>query len=182
MAFRLTERLAWMRPHGPDPEAANVIPANGGALVRIGGDEAFYSPGTDHIQLPPEIAFRGPPEWAATALHELGHWTGHPSRLNRELGKRHGSAAYAMEELRAELALTFTSAELGTPTDISARQLYLRMVNATEGGQAGNFPRCSRCAAGRGCDFEFPSRLCGKASIRQATRSTIIPYAAPNPV
>jgi len=40
-----------------------------------GGDRAFYSPTLDFISLPPEHAFRGPPEWAATALHELGHWT-----------------------------------------------------------------------------------------------------------
>ena len=51
-----------------------------------------------------EISFRGAPEYAATTLHELGHWTGHPSRLNREMQARFGSAAYAMEELRAELA------------------------------------------------------------------------------
>ena len=103
-ASRLTkpptvEEAPWTRP-----EAADIILKNSGAVIRIGGDQAFYSPATDHIQLPPEHAFRGPPEFAATALHELGHWTGHASRLNRDMQARFGSAAYAMEELRAELA------------------------------------------------------------------------------
>jgi hypothetical protein len=62
------EEAPWTRP-----EAADIILKNSGAVVRIGGDRAFYSPATDHIQLPPEHAFRGPPEFAATALHELGH-------------------------------------------------------------------------------------------------------------
>jgi antirestriction protein ArdC len=54
-------------------EAAEIIMRNSGAVIRIGGDRAFYSPTSDHIQLPPDNAFRGPPEFAATALHELGH-------------------------------------------------------------------------------------------------------------
>jgi antirestriction protein ArdC len=49
-------------------------------------------------------AFNGPDEFAATALHVLAHWTGHPTRLNLDLQNRYGSAAYAMEELHAELA------------------------------------------------------------------------------
>jgi antirestriction protein ArdC len=88
-------------------------------------DRAFYSPSTDHIQLPPEHAFRGPPEFAATALHELGHWTGHSSRLNREMQSRFGSAGYAMEELRAELASAFVASELGIPTDIPQHASYI---------------------------------------------------------
>jgi antirestriction protein ArdC len=71
--------------------------------------------------------FRGPPEWAATALHELGHWTGHQSRLNREEGMkaRFGSSAYAMEELRAELASAFIAAEIGIPADIPQHASYI---------------------------------------------------------
>ena len=114
------EEAPWTRP-----EAADIILKNSAAVVRIGGDRAFYSPSTDHIQLPPENAFRGPPEFAATALHELAHWTGHPSRLNRDLQNRFGSAAYAMEELRAELASAFVAAELGIPTDIPQHASYI---------------------------------------------------------
>jgi antirestriction protein ArdC len=114
------EEAPWTRP-----EAADIILKNSQAVVRIGGDRAFYSPVTDHIQLPPEHAFRGPPEFAATALHELAHWTGHPTRLNRDLQHRFGSAAYAMEELRAELASAFVASELGIPTDIPQHASYI---------------------------------------------------------
>jgi antirestriction protein ArdC len=114
------EEAPWTRP-----EATDIILKNSGAVMRIGGDRAFYSPATDHIQLPPEHAFRGPPEFAATALHELGHWTGHPSRLNREIQSRFGSASYAMEELRAELSSAFVAAELGIPADIPQHASYI---------------------------------------------------------
>jgi antirestriction protein ArdC len=114
------EEAPWTRP-----EAAETILRNSGAVIRIGGDRAFYSPATDHIQLPPDHAFRGPPEFAATALHELSHWTGHPSRLNRDLSNRFGSAAYAMEELRAELASAFIASTLGIPADIPQHASYI---------------------------------------------------------
>jgi len=114
------EEAPWTRP-----ETANIILTNSRAVIRIGGDRAFYSPSTDHIQLPPECAFNGPHEWAATALHELGHWTGHPTRLNRDLRNRFGSAAYAQEELRAELASAFVGSELGLPTDIPQHASYI---------------------------------------------------------
>jgi antirestriction protein ArdC len=114
------EEAPWTRP-----EAADIILKNSGAVIRIGGDRAFYSPSTDHIQLPPERAFHGPAEFATTGLHELGHWTGHPSRLNRDLQNRFGSAAYAMEELRAELASAFVASVLGIPTDIPHHASYI---------------------------------------------------------
>lgn len=49
------------------PEASDIILANSGAVIRYGGDRAFYSPATDHIQLPPAAAFAGAPQFAATA-------------------------------------------------------------------------------------------------------------------
>jgi antirestriction protein ArdC len=114
------EEAPWTRP-----EAASIILQNSGATIRTGGDRAFYSPATDHIQLPPDHAFNGAPQFATTALHELAHWTGHPSRLNRDLQNRFGSAAYAMEELRAELASAFVASELGIPADIPHHASYI---------------------------------------------------------
>jgi antirestriction protein ArdC len=114
------EEAPWRRP-----DAADLILKNSGAVVRIGGGRAFYSPGTDHIQLPPEGAFHGPHEWAAVALHELGHWTGHKTRLDRDLSGTFGSGAYAQEELRAELASAFIGATLGLPTDIPQHASYI---------------------------------------------------------
>ena len=115
------EEAPWARP-----EAADIILKNSGAIIRTGGEKAFYSPLTDHIQLPPENAFRGPPEFAATALHELAHWTGHPSRLNRDLKPKFGSAGYAMEELRAELSSALMAGELGIPADIPNHASYIQ--------------------------------------------------------
>ena len=77
------------------PQAADVILTNSKAVIRYGGDQAFYSLATDHIQLPPDRAFLGEHHWSATALHELGHGTGHSSRLARDLRNRFGSNAYA---------------------------------------------------------------------------------------
>ena len=102
------EETPWQRP-----EAADTILRNSDAIVRTGGDRAFYSPSADFIQLPPGRAFAGAHQWASTALHELGHWTGHPTRLARDLTGRFGSGAYAQEELRAELASAF----IGTTLD-----------------------------------------------------------------
>jgi antirestriction protein ArdC len=118
------EEAPWTRP-----EAAHIILKNSGATLREqitpGGDAAFYSPKLDFISLPPDRAFILPSEWAAVALHELGHWTGHPSRLNRDLQHRFGSAGYAMEELRAELASAFIAAEIGIPANIPQHASYI---------------------------------------------------------
>jgi antirestriction protein ArdC len=108
------------------PEAAQIILENSRAVVRTGGDKPFYAPNGDFIQLPPDNAFRGPEYWATTALHELGHWTGHPTRLNREMNKKYGSAGYAMEELRAELSSAFIAGELGIPADIPNHASYIQ--------------------------------------------------------
>ncbi len=107
------------------PDAADLILRNSGVAIRTGGDRAFYSPGTDHIQLPPDAAFASREGWAATALHELAHATGHPSRLDRDLTGRFGSRAYAMEELRAELASVFVCGEVGIPADLENHNSYV---------------------------------------------------------
>jgi antirestriction protein ArdC len=114
------EQAPWTKP-----EAAATILANSGARVLTGGDRAFYSPAADMIQLPPENAFHGPSYWAAVALHELGHWTGHEKRLGRDLTGAKGSILYAKEELRAELASAFLSGELGIPSDIQNHASYI---------------------------------------------------------
>jgi antirestriction protein ArdC len=86
-----------------------------GAVIRHGGNRAFYSPSEDLIQLPPEAWFDEPDSYYAIALHELVHWTGHPLRLDRVLGRRHGIEAYAYEELVAEMGAAFLCARVGIP-------------------------------------------------------------------
>lgn len=97
------------------PDSAETIVRNSRAIIRIGGERAFYSPSTDHIQMPPQRAFRSPAAWASVQLHELGHWSGNETRLNRDLSGPFGSADYAREELRAEIAQVMICAELGIP-------------------------------------------------------------------
>ena len=95
------------------PDGAEAILRNSHAVVRIGGDRAFYSPATDHIQMPPKVAFRSAAAWASVQIHELSHWTGSESRLKRDLSGGFGSESYAREELRAELAQVMLCTELG---------------------------------------------------------------------
>ncbi|WFP65635.1 MULTISPECIES: zincin-like metallopeptidase domain-containing protein [unclassified Mesorhizobium] len=94
------------------PKAEALMRASG-ADIRIGGDRAFYLPAGDFVQLPPQPAFFEPVNYYRTALHELGHWTGHPTRLARDLSGSFGSKAYAREELVAELTAAFTCSSLG---------------------------------------------------------------------
>lgn len=100
-------------------EHAEQFVAASGARVVHDTDSAYYHPRTDTIHLPPRALFIGsststPTEaYYATLLHELTHWTGHESRLNRFFGQRVGAHAYALEELVAELGAAFLCADLG---------------------------------------------------------------------
>jgi len=94
------------------PEAETLIDASG-ATIREAGGEAYYHQGEDFIRLPPRGSFVTPADYYCTALHELGHWTAHPTRLARDLTGRFGSTAYAREELIAELTSAFLCAHLG---------------------------------------------------------------------
>lgn len=77
------------------------------AEIVYGGGQAYYSPTTDEIHLPPREDFYSLQEFYSTALHELGHSTGHAKRLNRKLNTDKKSEEYAIEELRAEIASLF---------------------------------------------------------------------------
>lgn len=77
------------------------------------GTRAYYSPSADMVTLPPEASFDDPYSYISTFLHECGHATGHPDRLNRHIENHFGSEDYAREELRAEIASAFVSQELG---------------------------------------------------------------------
>lgn len=93
------------------PRVRSLIDASG-ADFRIGGGEAYYSLSGDYVAVPPQAAFGQPINWYRTALHELGHWTGHGSRLDRNQRGGFGSADYAREELVAEMASAFACASL----------------------------------------------------------------------
>jgi antirestriction protein ArdC len=94
------------------PEAEALIGATG-ADFRIGGDQAYYVPSEDFIRIPQPADFADAINWYRTAFHELGHWTGHKSRLDRNLTTKFGTVDYAREELVAEMATAFVCASLG---------------------------------------------------------------------
>lgn len=96
-------------------EKAERILKESGANIQHGGNQAFYSLNKDYIQLPMMEQFNSQADYYSTALHELTHWTGHPSRLNRESSGDMKSEAYAREELVAEIGSMFVSAETGIP-------------------------------------------------------------------
>jgi len=93
--------------------AAERFFAASGIAVDHGGNEAYYAPALDRIQLPPFGAFVDAEAYYATLAHEAVHATGHPSRVGRELSARCGEDAYAREELIAELGAAFLCADLG---------------------------------------------------------------------
>lgn len=94
-------------------DAAETYFAKVGATVNHGGNRAYYSIGMDKIQLPMPEAFVSPASYYSTRAHETVHWTGHGSRLERDLANRFGSEKYAAEEMVAELGAAFWSAQMG---------------------------------------------------------------------
>jgi antirestriction protein ArdC len=110
-------------------DAAEHILKNSGATIRHDQtDRAFYNRSSDSIHLPPKQAFKDAAGYYGTALHELAHWTGHPSRLDRAtLNETYqfGDISYAREELRAELASVFLAAERGIPHEPEQHAAYV---------------------------------------------------------
>jgi antirestriction protein ArdC len=95
-----------------------------------------YDTKNDVVRMPPHSAFDNGDAYFATLAHELGHWTGHSTRLNREYGKRFGDEAYAAEELVAEMSAAFTCATFAVPTverlDHAAYlEHWIKMLKAT---------------------------------------------------
>jgi antirestriction protein ArdC len=106
-------------PEGWSPvAAAEELLARSGAVIRYGGDRAFYRPSDDVIQLPLPAVFPQASRFYNVALHELTHSTGHPTRCNRVLSGRQHIEAYAFEELVAEMGSAFLSSHCGLPGEL----------------------------------------------------------------
>ncbi|MEN1996338.1 MULTISPECIES: ArdC family protein [Lysobacteraceae] len=91
-----------------------------------GGDRAYYRPDIDQIFMPSKAAFSSPDGFYATALHELGHSTGHKDRLGRDLSGKFGSESYAVEELRAEFFSFMCGERLGIGHDPGQNMAYIK--------------------------------------------------------
>lgn len=108
-------------------ERAEAILTNAGIPISHDqADTAFYLPGKDEIHLPGRDQFATADRYYATALHELGHATGHASRLNRDLSGRFGSESYAKEELRAEIGSLLIGDELEIGHDPGQHAAYVK--------------------------------------------------------
>lgn len=125
-----------------------------GADIRHGGDQAYYAVHADHVQVPVFEAFADPESYYATLAHELTHWTRHPTRLDRDFGrKRFGDPGYAREELVAELGAAFLCADLDlelTPREDHAAYLghWLQVLKAEP-----RFLFSAAAHAQRACDY-----------------------------
>jgi antirestriction protein ArdC len=107
-------------------ERAEQLLASSGARIYHGYiHQAFYDRSDDTITLPYKDWFSQADRYYATALHELGHWTGHPDRLNRDMGTKYGDPGYAREELRAEIASMILGQELGIGHDPGQHYAYV---------------------------------------------------------
>jgi Antirestriction protein len=101
----------------PLPQVETLFQCSG-ANITERGQQAFYRPATDEIWLPERHLFADAANFYATGLHELVHWSGAKSRLNREKGGKFGSEGYAFEELIAELGSAFLMADLGVTGEV----------------------------------------------------------------
>ncbi len=112
--------------HDPIEAAEQIIAGmpNPPEIVRA-GSQAFYSPITDRVTLPPRELFASPEEEACTVLHEYSHASGSPKRLNRSSiaeAAPFGSPTYSFEELVAEMSAAFLCAEVGISAAVLPNQ------------------------------------------------------------
>ena len=122
----LLQQKAGRTPWQPEKRAEQLIAATGAFITHRQGDQAFYDPVSDQIQMPLKQQFDAPGKYYATLLHELGHWTGHSSRLDRSVLNKFGNEAYAREELRAEIASLLVGQELKIGHDPTQHAAYVQ--------------------------------------------------------
>ena len=117
-----------------------------GANIREGQGEAYYAQGADFISLPSFEAFKGADHFYNVAFHELTHWTGHKSRLDRDLKHRFGERAYAAEELVAELGAAFLAAEFSFDGDVRNGGYIATWIELLKADKRAFFTACNRAS------------------------------------
>jgi antirestriction protein ArdC len=113
-------------PWEPSAMVERLLGNSGAKLSHDQRDRAFYDERSDSIHVPPKSSFDTTEGYYSTVLHELAHWTKHPSRLNRDLVERFGSQGYAMEELRAEIASWMLAMDLGLNYSLPKHASYVK--------------------------------------------------------
>jgi antirestriction protein ArdC len=156
---------AKIKPRNNDERDATIdeFLARTGANIQEGFGEAYYRPGTDFIGLPRLQAFKNAAHFYSTAFHELGHWTGHKSRLARDLRHRFGEKAYAAEELIAELCSAFLCAEFSIDGDLRHAGYIENWIGLLKADTRAFFTACSKAQAAadflRGLALAEPTEL-----------------------
>ena len=140
---------------------------NTGVILSHMGDSAFYNYITDSVTMPEINKFKAASGYWATLFHEFGHWTGHKTRLNREFGKRFGDAAYAAEELVAELTSAFLCAEFGVQGEIRHAGYIENWLKALRGNKKFFFAAAS--AASKAADLLLAKQAKAKADKAKET-------------
>ena len=107
-----------------DEVAEHILEHCGVPMVHDTVDSAYYWPSRDTIHMPPRASFSSVMDYYEVAFHEVGHATGHESRLGRDLSGKFGTPSYAAEELRAQMCSLFLSAELGLPFNPERHAAY----------------------------------------------------------
>lgn len=102
-----------------------IIAASAAKIEHDGGDQAFYRLLRDSIHMPKREQFPDAASYYEVLFHELGHWSGHPSRLKRDMSGNFGSESYAKEELRAEIASMLIGETLDLGHDASSHASYV---------------------------------------------------------
>jgi len=141
--------LGDIEPRNRDERDATIddFLACSGATIREGAGEAYYRPSDDLIVLPRFDAFKSAAHFYGTAFHELGHWTGRKSRLDRDLRHRFGQRAYGAEELVAELCAAFLSAEFSIDGDLRHAGYIASWISLLKADSKAFFTACSRAQA-----------------------------------
>jgi antirestriction protein ArdC len=154
-----------VRVRNPDirDELADSFLAATKADIREGAGEAYYVPGHDFISMPAFAAFKGADHFYNVAFHELTHWTGHKSRLDRDLRGRFDRQAYAAEELIAELGSAFLAAEFGFDGDVRHAGYIQTWISLLKSDKRAFFTACSKAQAAadylRGLALAEPAEL-----------------------
>ena len=107
-----------------DPELDAFFESTGAIIVEAEEPRAFYDLNRDQICMPPVNTFLSSAGYYATLAHELTHWTGANSRLDR-FSRFRDDEDYAFEELVAEIGNCFLCAGLGLMPDFNQTGAYL---------------------------------------------------------
>jgi antirestriction protein ArdC len=157
--------LGEVKVRNPDERDTTIdeFLGSSGVEIREGMGEAYYRPGADFISLPKFEAFKSAATFYATAFHELGHATGHKSRLDRDLRHRFGERAYAAEELIAELCAAFLCAEFAIDGDLRHAGYIQTWIGLLKADSRAFFTACSKAQAA--ADYLRGLALAGPAAI-----------------